>query len=104
MTYQDVLSILEACHDSVCGGHFSRRLTAQKALHSGYFWPTMFVDAHTHAQCCDACQHYARNDLHMDLPLHPSLPLVPFEKWGIDFIGQVYPSSYRGMKYIIVAT
>jgi hypothetical protein len=40
----------------------------------------------------------------MDLPLHPSLPLVPFEKWGIDFIGQVYPSSSKGMKYIIVAT
>jgi len=40
----------------------------------------------------------------MDLPLHPSLPLVPFEKWGIDFIGQFYPSSSRGTKYIIVAT
>jgi hypothetical protein len=28
----------------------------------------------------------------MDLPLHPSLSLVPFEKWGIDFSGQVYPN------------
>jgi hypothetical protein len=83
VTYQDVPSILEACHDNVCGGHFSGRLTPQKALHSGYFWPTMFVDAHTHAQCCDVCQHYARNDLHMDLPLHSSLPLLPFEKWGL---------------------
>jgi hypothetical protein len=87
VTYQEVLSILEACHDSVCGGHFSGRLIAQKTLRSGYFWPTMFVDAHTHTQCCDVCQRYALNDLHMDLPLHPSLPLVPFEKWGIDFIG-----------------
>jgi len=104
VTYQKVLSILEACHDSVCGGHFFGRLTTQKALCCGYFWPTMFTDAHTHAQCCDACQRYARNDLHMDLPLHLSLPLVPFEKWGIDFIGQVYPSSSRGMKYIIIAT
>jgi len=40
----------------------------------------------------------------MDLPLHPSLPLVPFDKSGIDFIGQVYPSSSKGMKYIIVTT
>jgi hypothetical protein len=102
VTYQEVPSILEAYRDSVCGGHFSRRLTAQKALRSGYFWPTIFADAHKHAQCCDACQRYARNDLHMDLPLHPSLPLVPFEKWG--FEKWVYPSSSRGMKYIIVTT
>jgi hypothetical protein len=55
VTYQDVPSILEACHDSVYGGHFFGRLIAQKTLHSGYFCPTMSTDAHTHAQCCDAC-------------------------------------------------
>jgi hypothetical protein len=104
MTYQDVLSILEACRDSVCGGHFSRRLMTQKTLNSTYFWQTMFANAHTHAQCCDACQRYARNGLHMDLPLHSSLPLVPFEKRGIDFISKVYPNSFRRMKYIIVTT
>lgn len=38
----------------------------------------------------------------MDLPLHPSLSLVPFEKCGIDFTNQVYPNSFRRMKYIIV--
>jgi hypothetical protein len=87
VTYQDVPSILEPCHDNVYGGHLSGKLMTQKTLHSVYFWPTMFVSAHTHAQCCDACQPYACNDFHMDFPLHPSLPLVPFEKWGIDFIG-----------------
>jgi hypothetical protein len=104
LTYGEVPTILEACHDSACGGHFSGRLTAQKALRAGYFWPTMFVDAESHAKRCDACQRYARNDLHLDLPLNPSLPLVPFEKWGIDYIGPVHPTSSRGMQYIIVAT
>ena len=33
-------SILAACHDSACGGHFSGLLTAQKVLGVGYFWPT----------------------------------------------------------------
>jgi hypothetical protein len=64
----------------------------------------MFANAHTHAQCCDAWQRYARNDFHMDLPLQPSLPLVPFEKWSIDFIRLVYLSSSRRMKYIIIVT
>ena len=101
---REVPKILEACHDSACGGHFAGRLTAQKALRAGYFWPTMFQDAHGYAKRCDACQRYAKNDLHMAMPLHISLPLAPFEKWGIDYIGEVHPNSSRGMKHIIVAT
>lgn len=95
--------ILVACHDGTCGGHFSGRLTAQKILRAGYFWPTMFRDAHRYAHRCDACQRYARNDLHMALPLNPSLPLLPFEKWGIDYVGPIHPSSSRHNAYIILA-
>jgi hypothetical protein len=29
---------------------------------------------------CDACQRYARIDLRMELPLHVSVPLIPFDK------------------------
>ena len=38
------------------------------------------------------------------MPHHISLPLVPFEKWGIDYVGPVCPNSSRGMVYIVVAT
>ena len=78
--YTKVPDILEACHDSACGGHFSRRLTGLKILRAGYYWPTLFADAEAYAKKCDACQRYARNDLHMDLPLHPTLPISPLEK------------------------
>ena len=67
--------ILTSCHDSACGGHFSGQLTGQKILRVGYFWLTM-----AHVNKCDACQRYARNDLRMEMPLHISLPSVPFEK------------------------
>lgn len=40
----------------------------------------------------------------MQLPLHISLPLVPFEKWGIDYVEEIHPHSSRGMAYIVVAT
>jgi hypothetical protein len=104
MDYLEVSTILEACHDSACGGHFSGRLTGQKILRASYFWPTLFADAEDHAKKCDACQRYARNDLHMNLPLNPSLSLAPFEKWGIDYIGQISPASSRRNEYIIIAT
>ena len=100
----EVQSILIACHDSACGGHFSGRLTGQKILRADYFWPTLFKDAHNYVRKCDACQRYARNDLRMEMPLHISLPLVPFEKWGIDYVEKVHPHSSRGMAYIVVAT
>ncbi len=29
---------------------------------------------------------------------------MPFEKWGIDYIGPIHPTSSKGMQYIIVAT
>ena len=38
------------------------------------------------------------------MPLHISLPLVPFEKWGIDYVEEVHPHSSKGMAYIVVAT
>ena len=104
MSEAEVPDILTSCHDSACGGHFSGQLTGQKILRAGYFWPTMFKDSHAYVRKCDACQRYARNDLRMEMPLHISLPLVPFEKWGIDYVGPVHPNSSRGMVYIVVAT
>ena len=103
MDYTEVPAILEACHDSACGGHFSGRLTGQKILRAGYYWPTLFADATAHVKKCDACQRYARNDLHMDLPLHPTLPISPLEKWGIDYIGPIAPMSTKRNQYIIIA-
>ena len=73
-------------------------------MRAGYFWPTLFKDSHAHVRKCNACQRYARNDLRMEMPLHISLPLVSFEKWGIDYVGPVHSNSSRGMAYIVVAT
>ena len=38
------------------------------------------------------------------MPLSISLPLVPFEKRGIDYVEPGHPNSSRGMAYIVVAT
>ncbi len=64
----------------------------------------MFDDAESHTKWCDACQCYAQNDLHLDIPPNSSVPLVPFEKWAIDYIRPIHPTFLEGMQYIIVAT
>ena len=49
----EVSSILEACHGSAYGGHFSGQLIGQKILRAEYSWPTLFKDSHDYVKRCD---------------------------------------------------
>ncbi|GJR53408.1 reverse transcriptase domain-containing protein [Tanacetum coccineum] len=44
---QEALEILKACHEGPTGGHHSANLTARKVFDAGFFWPTIYRDAHT---------------------------------------------------------
>ena len=39
-------SILNHCHTLACKGHFGGNRTTVKVLQSGFYWPTLFKDAH----------------------------------------------------------
>ncbi|RVW27966.1 Retrovirus-related Pol polyprotein from transposon 297 [Vitis vinifera] len=43
---QEQSGILSHCHDSACGGHFASQKTAMKVIQSGFWWPSLFKDAH----------------------------------------------------------
>ena len=38
--------VVKELHDGPVGGHYSGDTTAQKILMVGYYWPTLFKDAH----------------------------------------------------------
>ncbi|KAL5572311.1 hypothetical protein UlMin_021908 [Ulmus minor] len=42
-------SILQQCHSSPYEGHFGGVRTANKVLQAGFYWPTLFKDAHSFA-------------------------------------------------------
>ena len=96
----EVPTILEACHNSTYGGGFF----GQKVLRAGHFWPTLFKDSFDYKERCDAWQWFARNDLRMQMSLFISLFFVPFEKWRIDYVGDVHYHSSKVMAYNVVAT
>ena len=47
--------ILSHCHENACGSHFASKKTAMKVLQSGFYWPSLFKDAHTICRECDKC-------------------------------------------------
>ena len=51
------------------------------------------------------CQRLGQPTEQARMPHHPVLPLEPFQKWGLDFVGPFKPPAMRtGNRYIIVAT
>ena len=50
--------ILVEIHQGICGDHTSPRSLVNKAIGTGYFWPTMQVDVVELIKKCDKCQRY----------------------------------------------
>ncbi|GJZ81997.1 reverse transcriptase domain-containing protein [Tanacetum coccineum] len=53
---KEALDILEACHNGPTRGHHGANLTAKKVFDAGFFWPTIYKDAHEFVKNCDSCQ------------------------------------------------
>ncbi|GJR03554.1 reverse transcriptase domain-containing protein [Tanacetum coccineum] len=43
---QEAVDILTACHNEPTGGHHGANYTAKKVFDSGFYWPTIYRDAH----------------------------------------------------------
>ena len=49
-------NISRHCHSLECGQHFGGNKTTRKVLQSGFFWPTLYKDAHAFGSAYDRCQ------------------------------------------------
>ncbi|GJY78999.1 reverse transcriptase domain-containing protein [Tanacetum coccineum] len=62
---QEALEILKACHEGPTGGHHSANITARKVFDAGFFWPTIYQDAHSMIKSCE-CMSMTRQISHRD--------------------------------------
>jgi len=83
----EIYNIMTFCHSYVCGGHFGGHRTAAKVLQSGFYWPTLFCDAHLFCLACEHCQCTGSLSHHDMIALSPILVVEIFNAWGIDFMG-----------------
>ncbi|GJR61785.1 reverse transcriptase domain-containing protein [Tanacetum coccineum] len=89
------------CHDGPTGGHHGANYTARKVFDSGFFWPTIYKDAHELVKNCNSCQRQGKISQRDEMPQNSIQVCEIFDVWGIDFMGP-FPSS-KGNKYILVA-
>ena len=78
--------IFSHCHENACGGHFVSQKTAMKVLQSGFYFPSLFKDAHTICRECDKCQRLGKISHRHMMPLNPILVVDLFDVLGIDFM------------------
>ncbi|GJT93218.1 reverse transcriptase domain-containing protein [Tanacetum coccineum] len=57
---QEAFDILKACHSGPTGGHYGANYTAKKVFDSGFYWPTIYKDAHDFVTRCDICQRQGK--------------------------------------------
>ncbi|GJS21167.1 reverse transcriptase domain-containing protein [Tanacetum coccineum] len=98
---QEAVDILTACHNRPTGGHHGANYTTKKVFDSGFYWPTVYRDAHDLVTRCVACQCQGKISQKDEMPQNAIQVCEIFDVWGIDFMGPFLSS--RGNKYILVA-
>ncbi|GJU17546.1 reverse transcriptase domain-containing protein [Tanacetum coccineum] len=65
---QEAVDILMACHNGPTGGHHGANYTAKKVFDSGFYWPTIYRDAHDLVTRCDASQRQGKISQKDEMP------------------------------------
>nr|GEV30382.1 reverse transcriptase domain-containing protein [Tanacetum cinerariifolium] len=65
---QEAIDILKACHNGPTGGHHGPKYTAKKVFDSGFYWLTIYRDAHDLVKSCDTCQRQGKISQRDEMP------------------------------------
>lgn len=96
--------VLQDLHDGTTGGHFAESTIAHKVMRAGFYWPTLFKDAHACARKCLVCRRCTDRVRRSAAPLHPVVVTEPFQQWGLDIIGEIFLHSSKQDRYILTIT
>jgi hypothetical protein len=91
-------------HEGMCGTHQSAHKMRWMLKRAGFYWPTMMEDCFRYFKGCEACQRFGDIQSAPASTLHPIIKPWPFRGWGLDFIGEIHPCSYRRHRFVLVAT
>jgi hypothetical protein len=91
-------------HEGLCGTHQSAEKMIWILKRLGVYWLTMLEDCVRYKKGCEACQKFGEIQSVPASELCPIIKLWPFRGCGLDFIGEIHPSSSKGHRFVLVAT
>ena len=91
-------------HKGDCGGHHSWKVTLNKILIVGFYYPSMFSYVYKETTTCHQCEIFDGKRKVVPLPLNPISVETPFQQWGLDFIGKINPNSPGQHRWILTTT
>jgi len=103
LTMNETDNVMKDFHAGDCGGHLYWKSTVDKILRVGYYWPALFADVKKFVISCHKCQIFEGKRKLLPLPLKPISTEKHFQQWGLDFIGEIHPSSSGQHKWILIA-
>jgi hypothetical protein len=100
----DAILAMAEVHEVICSTHQSAPKMKWLLRRSGFYWPNMIADCFKYYKGYQVCQKFGDLQLVPAAELHPIIKPWPFRGWGLDFIGEIHPSSSKGHQFVLVAT
>nr|GEV73215.1 reverse transcriptase domain-containing protein [Tanacetum cinerariifolium] len=79
---KEAIDILKACHEGHTKVHHGANLTAKKVFDAGFFWPTIYRDAHDMIKSCDTCQRQGKISQRDEIPQNAIQVCEIFDVWA----------------------
>jgi hypothetical protein len=100
----DAILAMAEVYEGICGTHQSALKMKWLLRRPGFYWSNMIADCFKYYKGCQVCQKFGDLQLVPAAELHPIIKPWPFRGWGLDFMGEINPSSSKGHRFVLVAT
>jgi hypothetical protein len=90
-------------HEGMCETHRSAHKIKCMLKRAGFYWPTMVSDYFKYYRGCEACKRFGDVQSTPASILYRIVKSWPFRGWGLDFIGEIHPSSSKRHCFVLVA-
>jgi hypothetical protein len=101
---EEAKTLMREIHEGVYGAHQSAFKMKWMIRNNNNYWPTILEDYFKYYKGCQECQKFGSIQRVPASAMNPIIKPWPFRGWAIDLIGQIYPPSSKGHKFVLVAT